>query len=345
MPFMDMFKNLDVRELENAAPATSGADYMTPSKAKGAYMAKITALKDKVIRDFYQRGTGLNESIANIATQEGLNHDQLSRLIEEVNCDVYLEEYAKTKNSSVRDVKFEIASMTKVKDLMNPQDSQDLEKTQDDPKLKQIKGGNKGMMKRAFTEDFEGDALNAFNYTAFETCGLAPEADKDIDPNIFTQKKIERAMEELDKDIDKLANELYEDYSALANTLIKTAQHNGDAQGLFETMCKEAQFERNFQEAVVDLFTEKVANYKELGYIAPSADITLSVLEDITPDQDFSLGAYSLQKRASEAVPTVVTNKGMIKDVSSLINLANRIETKQKKIEEKQQKRKSANIK
>lgn len=345
MSFMDVFTNLDVRELENAAPAVSGADYVSPSKAKGAYMAKITALKDIVIRNFYQKGINLNESIANIASEENLNHDQLSRLIEEVNCDVYLEEYGKTKNKSVRDVKFDIASMTKIKDLMNPQDSQDLEKTQDDPKLKKVKGGNKGMMKRAFDENFEGDSLNAFNYTAFETCGLAPEADKDIDPNIFKVRKIAKAITELDEDIEKLSRELYDDYSALTNSLIKVAQHNGDAQELFTSICKEAQFELNYQEGVIDLFTEKVANYKELGYIAPSAKIELSLVKDITPEKDYSLGEYSLQKKANEETPVVVTNKGVIKDVNNLITLANKIEKNQKKMQDKQNKVKSINIK
>lgn len=345
MSFMDVFTNLDVRELENAAPAVSGADYVSPSKAKGAYMAKITALKDIVIRNFYQKGINLNESIANIASEENLNHDQLSRLIEEVNCDVYLEEYGKTKNKSVRDVKFDIASMTKIKDLMNPQDSQDLEKTQDDPKLKKVKGGNKGMMKRAFDENFEGDSLNAFNYTAFETCGLAPEADKDIDPNIFKVRKIAKAINELDEDIEKIAKELYEDYGAIANSLIKVAQHNGDSQALFETICKQAQLDTNYQEAIIDLFTEKVANYKELGYIAPSANIELSLVQDLTPEQDFSLGKYSLSKSASEEVPVVVTNKGVIKDVNNLITLANKIEKNQKKMQDKQNKVKSINIK
>lgn len=345
MPFMDIFRNLDARELENATPATSGADYITPSKAKGAYMTKITALKDTVIKNFYQRGIGLNESIANIATNEWLNHDQLSRLIEEVNCDVYLEEYSKTKNNSVRDVKFEIASMTKIKDLMNPQDSQELENTQDDPKLKQNKGGGKGIMKKAFEENFEGDALNAFNYTAFETCGLAPEADKDIDPKIFELKKTAKAIEETDKNIEKIANELYEDYCNIANALIKTAQHNGNVQSVFEKICKEAQFERNYQEAVIDIFTEKVANYKSLGYIAPSASIELSLVEDITPDRDFSLGIHSLSKKASEEIPTLVTNKGIIKDVNNLINIANKIEDKQKKLQSEQEKRKSLDLK
>lgn len=345
MSFMDVFKNLDSRELENAAPAMSGADYTTPSKAKGAYMAKITMFKDKVIRDFYQKGTGLNESIANIATQEGLNHDQLSRLIEEVNCDVYLEEYAKTKNSSIREVKFDIASMTKIKDLMNPQDSQELERTQDDPKLKSVKGGAKGMMKRAFEEDFEGDTLNAFNYTAYETYGLAPEADKDIDPKIFEIRKIAKEIEIIDKEINHTANELYEDYCALSNSLIKIAQHNGDTQSIFKSICKEAQFEENYQQAVIDLFNEKVANYKELGYIAPSANISLKIVKDITPEQDFSLGEYSVYKKASESVPTVVTNKGMIKDVKALVNLANKIENNQKKLQNKQEKRKSMDIK
>lgn len=345
MPFLDIFRNLDVRELENMAPVMGGGEHTSPSKAKGAYMAKITTLKDKVIKNFYQRGINLNETIASIASEESLNHDQLSRLIEEVNCDVYLEEYGKTKNKSVRDVKFDVASMTKVKDLMNPQDSQDLEKTQNDPKLKRMQGGNKGMMKKAFTENFEGDSLNAFNYTAFETCGLAPEADKDIDPNSFKVKKIANAIDELDRDIEKIAKELVEDYSILANSLIKVAQHNGDAQGLFETICKDAQFAQNYQEAVIDLFAEKVANYKELGYIAPCANIELSEVRDLTPSRDFSLGEHSLYKKAAESVPVVVTNKGVVKDVNNLIALANKIENNQKKLQDKQNKKKSINIK
>lgn len=333
MPFMDAFINM--KESDFAGSPAKGDNYVTPSKAKGAYMQKITRWKDIVIKKFYNNGIDLNKSIAEIASEEGLNQDQLSRLIEEVNCEVYLDEYNKTKNSSVRDVKFDIAKLTTIKDLMNPEDAQDLESSQSKGK-KPVKGG-KGMMKKAFEHSDGDDPLNVFNYTAFETCGLAPEADKDIDPRVFALRKLAKQMVELDNEIEKTAKSLYEDYSDLANAFIKMAQQNEDIQGAFSTMCKEASFDYNYQTALLDLFNEKVANYKELGYIPKAMDITLDRVTDLEKEHDFSLGSMSLRKTAATQV--MQPNKGMIKDIKSLVQLANNIENKQNSLQQKQEKK------
>lgn len=340
MPFMDAFINM--KESEFAGSPAKGDNYVTPSKAKGAYMQKITRWKDIVIKKFYNNGIDLNKSIAEIASEEGLNQDQLSRLIEEVNCEVYLDEYNKTKNSSVRDVRFNIAKLSTIKDLMNPEDAQELESSQENKGKKPVKGG-KGMMKKAFEHSDGDEPLNVFNYTAFEHCGLAPEADKDIDPRVFSLKKLAKQMVELENDIEKTAKSLYEDYSDLANAFIKMAQQNEDIQSAFATMCKEASFESNYQDALLDLFNEKVANYKELGYIPNAMEAKLDRVLDLEKEHDYSLGGMSLRKTAATQVMT--PNKGMIKDIKSLVQLANNIETKQDNLQKKQAKKNSVEAK
>ena len=116
MPLIDLFKNMEA--LQNSTVST----FSLPSKAKGPYAKTLAEMKNIVI-DKYKQGVGLNEAIAQIATDRNLNQEQIKRLLEEANQEVYLIEYNKLKNKVVRDVKFEIASLSKIKDLMNPQDS------------------------------------------------------------------------------------------------------------------------------------------------------------------------------------------------------------------------------
>ena len=78
-----MFKNMDMKN--NA----SYSSFSLPSKAKGPYAKTLAEMKDIVINK-YRQGIGLNESIAQVATDRNLNQEQIKRLIEEANQEVYL---------------------------------------------------------------------------------------------------------------------------------------------------------------------------------------------------------------------------------------------------------------
>lgn len=331
MPLIDIFKNME--SFQNSAPISS---FSLPSKAKGPYAKTLSEMKNIVI-DKYKQGIGLNESIAQIATDRQLNQEQIKRLLEEANQEVYLLEYNKLKNKVVRDVKFEIASLSKIKDLMNPQDSKRIEE-----------GGNnvqkpfgvkenrpQGIAKRAFEEDSPSVKFDCFNYTAYETGSMMPDAYKDVDPTMFTKEKIAKQIQEIDSNIEKLAHDVCDTYSKLAAEFIDIGRHNNNTvmRNAYIQMCKEASFDLGKQKALNDIFDERLKMAKQAGYINPCEDLSLDLIVDYSkPNEKFDLGKYSLSKIAEEDTVVINPNKTTMKKINDLVKLADKVQKQQNKL-------------
>lgn len=327
MPLIDLFKNMEA--LQNSTIST----FSLPSKAKGPYAKTLAEMKNIVI-DKYKQGVGLNEAIAQIATDRNLNQEQIKRLLEEANQEVYLIEYSKLKHKVVRDVKFEIASLSKIKDLMNPQDSKRIEQGGGNGVSKPfgVKDKPAGMAKRAFTEQSSPVKFDCFNYSAYETAGLMPDAYKDIDPLQFAREKIAREINAIDKDIEKTASEVCESYNKLASDFLEIGKQEGNTvmRNAYIQMCKEASFDLGKQKALTDIFDDKLKMAKKAGYINPCEELSLDLVVDYSkPNERFDLGKYSLSKIAEEDVVVVSPNKTTMKSVHNLVKMANKIEKEQ----------------
>lgn len=344
MSLLDMFKNMDMKS------NISYSSFSLPSKAKGPYAKTLAEMKDIVINK-YKQGIGLNESIAQVATDRNLNQEQIKRLIEEANQEVYLIEYAKLKHKVVRDVKFEIASLSKIKDLMNPQDSKKLEEGGQVVMGKKpfgIRDGKpQGMAKRAFEEDAPSVKLDVFNYTPYETGDLMPDAYKNVDPTQFTRDKVAKEIQKIDNNIIKLAHDVCDTYNELANNFLEIGKFNDNTvmRNAYIQMCKEASFDLGKQKALNDIFEDKVKMAKTAGYLAPCQDLSLDLIVDYSkPNERFDLGKYSLSKIAQEDTFVVKPNKTTMKNINSLVELANKAKEQQDKLNcEKNKKRKIKN--
>lgn len=333
MPFEDLFRNLDMKSIERReTDSTLGDGFTLPSKAKGAFMSKVANWRDQVITDYNVRGVDLNEGISKIAEDNDLNFDQISRLIEEVNCEVYLDMYNAVKDSSVRDVRFKIASMQTVKDLMSPEEGAKVEESYTDPRTKgkAKKGPSKGITKRAFTES-EGEPMTFLNSTSSVFSSLMTEAEKELDPNHFLIQKTARAICELESSIEKEAKEIEELYQNIGSELVKFARYEGEAQEAFDLACKINKTPIAIQHGIIDMFREKVASFKDLGYLPPSGEFNLEHVVNYDYN-DFSLGNDSFIKVAKER-----KNKDQV-SAKKLIGLINTIAKKQDTLIQKQDK-------
>lgn len=89
--------------------------------AVGGGAGFVTMLKpwaQRAAQAFLQRGAPLNEQIARIAHDNHLNNDQIQRLVQESNVNVYLSKYAATSGDRSRRVSFPIASLPGVQAVL-----------------------------------------------------------------------------------------------------------------------------------------------------------------------------------------------------------------------------------
>ena len=341
MPLLDLFKNMD------ALQSSSVSSFSLPSKAKGPYAKTLAEMKNIVI-DKYKQGVGLNEAIAQIATDRKLNQEQIKRLLEEANQEVYLIEYDKLKHKVVRDVKFEIASLSKIKDLMNPQDSKRIEQGGGNGVSKKpfgVKDKPQGIAKRAFEEN-KPVKFDFFNYSAYETANLMPDADKDRDPLQFTRDKIAKEIKSIDENIEKIASEVCESYNKLASEFLEIGKQNGNTvmRNAYIQMCKEASFDLGKQKALSDIFDDKLKMAKKAGYINPCEELNLDLVVDYSkPNERFDLGKYSLSKIAREDYVVISPNKTTMKNVHSLVRLADDIKNQQNDLKNEKKKKEKVN--
>lgn len=342
MPLIDIFRNMDSLQSNNIPTST----FSLPSKAKGPYAKKLAEMKNIVI-DKYKKGIGLNESIAQLATERQLNQEQIKRLLEEANQEVYLIEYAKLKHKVVRDVKFEIASLSKIKDLMNPEDSKKIEQEGGNAMQRKPFGVREdkpqGIAKRAFEEDAPSVKFDCFNYTAYETGSMMPDAYKDVDPTKFAKEKIAKELDEIDVKIEKLASDVCDTYNELASNFIEIGRHNNNTvmRNAYIQMCKEASFDLGKQKALNDIFDERLQMAKKAGYVNPNDDLSLDLIVDYSkPNERFDLGKYSLSKIAEEDTVVINPNKTTMKKINDLVKLADKVQKQQGCLKTEQEKKK-----
>ena len=122
-------------------------------KMANSFEDKPRVWNNQAATDFLKSGTSLNQTIAEIATLNKLNDDQISCIVQEANTKVFLLKYEKTKGEKVRRPSFPIASLTGVKDLMgNKTTANTTDTPSPETTTRGIGGGNRGMTKQASFE-------------------------------------------------------------------------------------------------------------------------------------------------------------------------------------------------
>ena len=114
-------------------------DLQNKRDTSGDFAKKLLTYRDKIVSDYLKFGIGLNKAISGLVKRDNLNDDQIQRIVEEVNNQIYLIKYDKLKASNERDVEFDIASVKGVRDCIKGEsntndinnDNKDTEKTDD----------------------------------------------------------------------------------------------------------------------------------------------------------------------------------------------------------------------
>lgn len=282
-----------------------------PSKTSG-FTQKLASYRNKVVNDYMRFDTGLSEGIAKIASENALNDDQIQRVVEEVNNQVYLIKYAQMKNETERDVQFPVAMLKDIK------------------AINEKNGGN--IEKKASVED----ALNAFNFTSYEFAGAAPDKKKDLVD--IVAEKIASDHSALSSKLSAANNEFDSTITKIAECIIRYDRAGADTQKIFDTMCRDAYLRNPAQEVIKLAIEDRIGCMKEAKLVANEYSLSINDCDISEEYDDFSLGKFSFMKTASERevgnFPTIVTEDGtVVRNIGSLVKIASEIIPQKNKID------------
>ena len=308
---------------------------------------RVETMRDSVVNNYLRFKTDLNKSIAQIAENENLNDDQIHRIIEEVNNQVYLIKYKEMRNSPDREVQFDIASLPKIKEFIR---NGEAHKPSDVNALHSEKESGTlcgSFEKKASFENMEGgDSLNFLNYCSYDVGSLNSEIPFDIKNDLV--RKVTDKLACLENERDCLVEKIASDYYTIAEALIKYDRANIDVNETYSVLCREASLRGSEQNYIRDAITQKVAQMKEYRLIENDYELNLEFVDLEKTANEFSLGQYSLLKKADETqsnqnVPVVAVDNKTIRSVNDLINIADDISANKQKLETNKQEIKHIN--
>ena len=311
---MSLFHNLTGDEIEVGVDSN-----VANTRGIVNFDEKIKGFKNKVLTDYERYNIDVNKSIAIIAKNNHLNNDQIQRIIEEVNTQIYLMEYNKSKNNTERNVEFEIANITKIKDLLDNNSIANQE-------VKDVPGdkGDAEMDKKASADS----ELSFLNYSPYKFSGMS--VNSKYTESILEERKILNKLASAERESDRALEALVSSSETLSHSLIKYASMNRDCQSIFEDICHEAKMKKSTQLLIKEAMNKNIGFLKEARKLPNDFTVELKLVDFEDKNyNNFSLGEYSLNKKASEEIPTIEVNRQTVKGLKSLVELANKIVEKE----------------
>lgn len=286
------------------------------SNDTGEFASKLAGYKDRAVNDYVKYNIGLDQAIAKIAQMDSLNDNQISRIVEESNNQVYLIKYAQLRNFPEREVVFDLASLPGVKSIVEngiPKVATQIEK------------------KASWENNNGDDKLNFLNYTSHETASCTEDKRKDI-KDIISEKLVKEANQ-LNTDLKEAIQKVADDVYTVAEAFIKYDRSYKDTQSIFDRMCKGAGVSKHEQLIYKKALEQKIGQLKEAKVLPENYSIELT-LSDINEKNEFSLGEYSMMKVALHAdeTPVITDNGKMIKSINDLIGMAKDIKMNRSKV-------------
>lgn len=288
-------------------------DMQNKRDSSSNFAKNLTSLRDQVVNDYTKHKIELNKSICNLAKSKNLNDDQIKRVIEEVNNQVYLIEYSKLKEQPERHVTFDIATFPKVKSML------DGTYKERESNLKMQKSASEyGTFEKVASDESLGDSRNMFNSYSVNKCVLKMEVEEDIN-KIYMQKIASDISNQYDT-LEKLSSELDRKLGTVGAALIKYAQLGYDVNDIYNKVCDKANVSDINSQLIKHAAEERLNDMRETSIIAD--DFKLKLAREINNDS-FGLGEYSLLKKANETnfeLPTIIADKVSFKNMNELAN-------------------------
>lgn len=296
------------------------------------FAKKLVTYRDVIVSDYLKYGIDLNLAIAKIAKKNQLNDDQIQRIIEEVNNQVYLIEYDKMKDSNEREVEFDIASLGKVKDKCN--DSVPDTKIKDTENSKDNDSTDK-IEKKASTDCI--DSSNAFNGVLTNKFGDLSSGFRKSKEEFLIDKIASRVRKEEDM-LDKIAKDIKVNCYELGDAIVKLDRHGCDCNEILSGISKSANFTNEQLDMIKIAYETRISTLKSERKLPEDYKLDLKLNLEKTASEKYSLGRYSFMKEASDSnkeMPTIILETGKtVKCVNDLMKIASDLNDNTRKIKE-----------
>lgn len=314
-------------------------DLQNKRDLSGDFAKKLIDYRNAVVSDFLKFNINLNKAISKIAKKENLNDDQIQRIVEEVNNQVYLIKYDKTRGSNEREVEFDIASVEGVKKELKG-DSNSSKGTNNE------NAEDKNISKSAF----EKERLDTFEKVASVTETKSSElftglfshkfGDLSSSPSLskdeYALQKIAQLTDEKEKELNKIMSDVSYKTSELADVFINLEKLGSDAGEVLGALVKKANLNLNEVNMIKDCINNKIELEKTAGCIPPSFKVSFENVS-LEGEPKFSLGKYSLEKKASVNcnIPgMILSSKRSISSFDGILKLAQEFKDNVKKLED-----------
>lgn len=268
-----------------------------------------------IINDYMRHGVDPNESISKLASDQGLNDEQIQRIIEDVNVGIYLQKYAQTKGKNVRRVIFPIADPDKIKQRGAISDV-DVTAEEEFGSMKKIASGT---MSFDAPEQF-GDFLTSTG--SYEPSLWEPGAPEKTAKE-YTVRKIESRIELVKKAKAQEIKEFLQKIAYIGDALIYHERCGKKAQDLLDKIAQDADFTGYAQLPVINYIHEKIASLKEQSKLPKNFNLEIRPTEKAV--DNFSLGKHSLMKEANGDIIIQVKELPFGTDYKGILDVANKI--------------------
>lgn len=244
------------------------------------FSKKLMKYRDEIVNDYFKYNIPLNTLISKLAKRDNLNDDHIKRIVEEVNNQVYLVEYAKLKNENDRTVRFEIADFNKIKAGTNQSDKKDGAKD---------KGDEKVAMEKVASETSK---FNIFNGTTYKIGGI--QVLESTTKEEYMMSKIASTVHSKKEEVENIASSLEKKAAILGDTLIHLKKFGSDPTEVLSVISKHANLNQNEIALIKESAEGRVGIAKMKRIVGDNFELDLGdVILSKTANEKFGLGKFS----------------------------------------------------
>lgn len=312
-------------------------DLQNKRDLSGDFSKKLLRYRDSVVSDYLKYKIDLSKAISSIAKRDSLNDDQIQRIVEEVNNQVYLTLYEKTKNSNERDVDFNIASISKVKDAIKGEsvNKEDLTKKEDVEEKKSEKTAfetEKGSFEKVASTNAPADIFSGNLQYKFGNMSIPMGKSREE----FLTQKIASKLKEYESDMDKIARDINHTAMEIGDTMVNLEMLGCNVSSIMSSMVKQSSLNERQVELIKEASVKRITTLTENGVLPSDFQMEFNVSTEKTASEKFSLGNHSLIKEAQVTIPRVClfTNK-QVGCFDDILKMASEMKEKTRAIGEK----------
>jgi len=273
--------------------------------------------RDEIVSKYLNdENIDINKEILNLAKAKSLNDDQIKRVIESVNNQIYLICYNRMTNKPERNVSFNLADFNKIKEESENKD--DAKKTED----KKASEEESTLEKSASYQEYD-DTFGFFLRDRIGgPLGESAAPDRNADFYKHAAERILSDYEKLSSKEEKYASYIFDDARTIGEAFVEYMKKKANVQEIFDEMTKKAGMNKKYQDFLIASCNSVVDDYKKEHRLPKQASIKLA--SDNNKDiEKFTLGKYSLSKVASFVeCPNVYVNGRNVSNIGSLIKIA-----------------------